>query len=221
MRKRIIIGVMIALIIGVSGTNYFGQSLVSKSGYTYSGTTSRDKNILALNQAMRKLWTDHMQYTYATVNAFYHNPTAVEANLDRLLQNQKEMGAAIVPYYGKDAGDSLAALLTTHIQQAVPVLKAAKAGDKVALDKALTDWYANADEIAVFLSKANPKNWKESATKPMMKAHISQTTAYSVDILKGDYAQAVKDYDEAYHHMMMLADTLTDGIVKQFPKKFK
>ena len=54
----------------------------------------------------------------------------------------------------------------------------------------------------------------------MLKTHIEQTTAYSVDLLKGDYAQAIKDYDKAFKHMMMLADTLAAGIIAKYPDKF-
>ena len=79
-----------------------------------------------LNTTMRKHWGDHMQWTYATVDAFFNNPAALDAHLNRLLQNQKDIGAAIVPYYGQAAGDTLSALLTTHITQAPAVLQAAK-----------------------------------------------------------------------------------------------
>lgn len=176
---------------------------------------------LDLKSAMRKLWSDHMQWTYSTINAFYHNPDAVQPTLDRLLQNQKETGVAIVPFYGQAAGDKLSELLTTHINQAVPVLTSAKANDKEALDKALADWYANAKEIADFLSAANPDNWPSSVTEKMMKEHITTTTTYAVDLLKGDYVQAIKDYDKAYDHMMMMSDALTEGITAQFPDKFR
>jgi len=186
-----------------------------------AATTAHDpQKEIALYTAMHDLWADHMQWTYATVKAFFHNQESVQPTLDRLLQNQKDLGAAIVPYYGKAAGDQLAGLLTTHIQQAVPVLKAAQANDKAALDKAVADWDANAKAIADFLSTANPKNWPTSATEPMLKTHIDQTTTYSVDLLKGDYAQSIKDYDVAFHHMMMLSDTLAKGIIAQFPDKF-
>ena len=174
----------------------------------------------ALYSAMRNLWADHMQWTYATINSYFHNQVSLQAHLDRLLENQKEIGSAIAPYYGKEAGAKLAALLTTHIEQAVPVLSSAKASDKAALDKALADWYANADEIAVFLSAANPENWPETATKPMMKHHIDTTTGYAVDLLNSDYAKAVKDYDGALRHMMEMSDVLSTGIIKQFPDKF-
>lgn len=175
---------------------------------------------VAFNSAVHQLWSDHMQWTYATVDAFFNNPDAVEAQLNRLLQNQKDMGAAIVPYYGQAAGDTLASLLTIHIQQAVPVLQAAKNGDQAALDKALADWNANAEDIADFLSAANPQNWKQADMREMMKGHITQTTTYAVDLLQKNYNKAVADYQTAYDHMMMMADMLAEGIAKQFPDKF-
>jgi len=52
---------------------------------------------VALNGAMRKLWSDHMQWTYATVDAYFNNPDGLQAQLDRLLQNQANIGSAINP----------------------------------------------------------------------------------------------------------------------------
>ncbi len=175
---------------------------------------------VALYTAMQGLWAQHMEWTYATVDAFFHDQKALTPTLNRLLANQRDIGAAIAPYYGKDAGDHLTQLLTAHINDAVPVLQAAQAGDKAKLDRALASWYANAKDIADFLSAANPDNWPQSATEPMLKAHIAQTTVYSVDLLKGDYAKSIKDYDKAEQHMLMLADVLAKGVIAQFPQQF-
>lgn len=174
----------------------------------------------AFRGAMQKIWNDHMQWTFASVDAFFHNPKGIEAQLNRLLQNQKDIGAAFVPVYGQSAGDQLAKLLTAHIQQAVPVLTAAKNNDQAALKKALDDWYINAREIADFLARSNP-NWKQEDMRTMMKTHIDQTTAYAMDLLKDDYVNAIIKYDEANNHMKMMADELSNGIIKQFPSKFK
>lgn len=174
-----------------------------------------------LNSAMKDLWNAHMYWTLITVDAFYNDPKGLGAKLDRLLQNQKDIGNAIIPYYGKEAGDKLAQLLTEHIQLAVPVLKAAKDGDNNALDKAVKDWYANAKEIGSFLASANPKNWTAKETQGALEMHITHTIAYSVSILKGNYTQSFGGFEEALHHMVHLADILTEGIVKQFPEKFK
>lgn len=175
---------------------------------------------VALNGAMRKLWSDHMQWTYATVDAYFNNPDGLQAQLDRLLQNQTDIGNAIKPYYGDAAGDTLTSLLNQHINLAVPVLEAAKNGDNTALSAASANWYANAKEIADFLSAANPSNWPQHDMEHSMEHHIETTTTYAVDLLGKDYTNAVIHFDEAHNHMMETADLLAKGIALQFPDKF-
>lgn len=219
-KLNLLIAVVITAVI--AGTAGF---LICRSGDDTPSTSAKqssassDKKI-ALYTGMYKLWAEHMQYTYSTVDAFLNESPELQPNLDRLLQNQKDLGDAIRPVYGDAAGDKLTELLTAHIKDAVPVLTAAKAGDNAGLTKSVDAWYANAKDIADFLSSANPDQWPVSATEPMMKTHITTTVAYATDILKGNYAQSIKDYQKAYDHMMMMADTLSQGIIAQHPDKF-
>lgn len=201
-------------------TLLFLTSIFVQSCKKEKASPLESEEFVKLNTKMHSLCSDHMQWTYATVDAFFHNQDQLQANLTRLLQNQKDLGAAIVPYYGQAAGDKLAALLTTHIQDAVPVLQAAKDGNQAALSSALDEWYANAQEIADFLSSANPDHWPQNDMRDMMKGHITQTTTYSVDLLQGNYTKAVEDFGVANEHMMMMADMLSEGIAKQFSEKF-
>jgi hypothetical protein len=214
------ITILIALIAVTTAINAQQMNHSSAMSTNMSSKTFKSSRYLELNQAMRKLWSDHMHWTLATVDAFFNEPNQLEIKLNRLLQNQKEIGAAIVPYYGQAAGDKLAKLLTEHIELAVPVLKAAQANDKASLDAALANWYKNANEIARFLSSANPKNWPAKVTEDALKMHITHTSAYAVNILKNEYASSLKGFEEALNHMLMLADVLTEGLAKQFPAKF-
>jgi hypothetical protein len=177
-------------------------------------------NYTKLNGAMRTLWADHMQWTFSTIDAYFHDQAGLQAQLNRLLKNQEDIGNAIVPYYGQEAGDSLTSLLKTHIQQAVPVLQAAEAGDQTALNQALANWNANAKAIANFLTAANPAHWPKTEMEQMMAHHISTTTTYAVDLMNDDYTNAVTHYDAAFTHMMEMADDLAKGIALQFPEKF-
>ncbi len=113
-----------------------------------------------------------------------------------------------------------AKLLTEHIQLTVPVLKAAKDNDSQALDVAVKDWYANAKDVGSFLASANPKNWTAKETQGDLEMLITHPIAYSVSILKEDYTGSFGGFEEALHHMVQLADILTEGIVKQFSDKF-
>ena len=111
------------------------------------------------------------------------------------------------------------ALLRDHILIAADVVKAAKAGDKPQLEAAQKKWSANGKDIAAFLAAANP-NWPKADLEAMLQKHLDLTTGEVVGRLTKDWAADIKSYDEGHAHMLMFADMLTDGIVKQFPAKF-
>lgn len=184
-----------------------------------SHTSAKASARTALYTAMRTLWDQHMQWTYDAVVAFASGSPALQPTLDRLLANQTDIGNAVAAYYGPAAGGALTQLLQTHIKDAVPVLVAAKAGDKAALETAVTTWYANAQDIADFLAKANPR-WSAGEMRSMMKEHITQTIGYASDVLGGNFTQAIAGFDQAQRHMDQMADMLSAGIIAQFPKKF-
>ena len=174
---------------------------------------------LALQRAMRALWEQHKEWTYATVAAFASGTPNLPATLDRLLQNQTDIGDAIKSYYGKKAGNALTRLLRTHITAAMPVLAAAQAGDQTGLDSAILAWKANAKQIADFLAAANP-HWDKTEMRMMMAKHIDQTVAYAAAQLEGHYARSIRIYSRAEHRMLGMADMLSNGIIAQFPGRF-
>ena len=101
------------------------------------------------------------------------------------------------------------------------MIAAAKKGDSAALASQQARWNRNADEIAAFLSKANPASWKPAAMKSMMRAHLGLTTAEVVARLKRDWAGDVRAYDRTHRQILHMADMLSDGLVVQFPGRFK
>ncbi|MGH9858342.1 MAG: hypothetical protein ACRD4B_10905, partial [Acidobacteriota bacterium] len=104
---------------------------------------------------------------------------------------------------------------------AVEVLKAAKAGDQAQLAAANRKWQANGDEIATFLSAANPQHWPAPTMKAEMKKHLDLTLTEASNRLNGKYAEDAKDYDRVHEHILHFADALSSGIQAQFPDKFK
>ena len=173
-----------------------------------------------LKMTMRKLWTDHTVWTRDYIIAAVDDKPDAMAAANRLMKNQEDIGNAVAGYYGAAAGQQLTSLLKQHISIAVDLIKAAKAGNKTAQKQADDRWQANGVEIATFLSKANP-NWPQATLVDMMKTHLSTTTAEVVARLMHDYDGDVRAYDAVYEHILMMSDALSDGIVKQFPDKFR
>ncbi len=136
----------------------------------------------------------------------------------RLLANQDQLGEAIKPFYGGAAGDQLAGLLRAHITGAAAVVQAAIANDATALAAAKAAWYANADDSASFLARANP-NVDLRAMREMMRVHLDQTLAEATARLTGDWDGDVRAFDAIVAHILDMADALTDAIAAQFPHK--
>ena len=186
--------------------------LVPNVTYAHSKSSFQD--------AMRRLWSDHVAYTRLFIVSAAAGSADKDATTQRLLQNQTDIGNAVAEFYGRDAGNKLTALLRDHILIAANIVTAAKAGDNAKVTSENQRWRQNATDIAKFLHGANPKHWPEATLQSAMFMHLDQTLNEATHELKGEYAASIKDYDEAMDHMLMVADTLSDGIIAQFPSKF-
>ena len=172
-----------------------------------------------LRSAMRELWSEHVIYTRDYIVAAASGSAGASAVAARLMKNQEDIGNAIKPYYGDAAGNKLTSLLKDHINIAVEVVSAAKAGDKAKLADADRRWHTNASDIATFLSGANP-NWSRTDLVTMLNEHLSLTTQEATAELEKRYGDSVSAFDRIYDQALHMADALSDGIIKQFPAKF-
>lgn len=175
----------------------------------------------AFHDAMRSLWQAHGTWTERAIVDFVGGLPDTNLVVARLLQNQVDIGNAVKPYYGKQAGKQLTALLKAHINAAVAVLEAAKSGDAGAIAKAKAAFYANGNQVARFLHAANPHHWSLGAMKTMMRVHLDQVIALAVDQLEGHYQAAIREYDVYIGHILDMAEMLSSGIIQQFPARFR
>jgi hypothetical protein len=192
---------------------------IASPGFSMNAPAAADPAV-GLKLAMRTLWEDHITYTRNYIISALADLPDGDAVAQRLLKNQDDIGDAIKSYFGDAAGKKLSALLRDHILVATEVVKAAKGGDKGQLTAAQLKWSANGKEIAAFLSGANP-HWPRNELEAMLQKHLDLTTGEVVGRLTKDWAKDIASYDEGHRHMLMFADTLSEGIIKQFPEKFK
>ncbi|MGF9905346.1 glycosyltransferase [Brevibacillus porteri] len=168
---------------------------------------------------MRRLWIDHLQWDHKYMVSALAGLEDKDAVLARLLKNQADIGNAIKPYYGEEAGKKLTELLTEHIMIGGKIVDAAKKGDQAGVEKFTKEWHRNADDIAKFLSSANP-NWTEKELKEMMYMHLKLLNDNLQARLKKDWEADIAALDKGEDHILAFADMLTAGIIKQFPNQF-
>src|SRR5262245_39007261 len=128
-------------------------------------------NAEKLRSAMRELWTDHVIWTREYIVNALEGDGSGEAAAARLMRNQEDIGNAIVPFYGKEAGTKLTGLLKEHINSAVDLVAAMKAKDNTKVSAAEKRATTNVTDIATFLSGANP-NWKKDDLQKMLTEHV-------------------------------------------------
>ena len=208
-----------ALATGLFDTEHSSSEAHEQATHTHARAAQTNAQA-AFQDQMRKLWEDHVTWTRLAIVTFVDGSAGFDATAARLMQNQVDIGDAIKPFYGEAAGDHLTLLLKEHIGIAVELLQAARAGDNAAFGEANTAWYANADDIADFLARANPRYWPQATMRAAMKGHLDQTLAEASHELAGEYAKSVADYDEIHHHILGMADVLSSGIIRAFPNRW-
>ena len=108
------------MVLAFAGTH---EATPTTATATAHGRHGEDRQAGAFQDAMRKLWEDHITWTRLAIVSFAHDLPDLPATQARLLRNQVDIGNAIKPYYGTAAGNQLTALLKEHIVGAVALLR--------------------------------------------------------------------------------------------------
>ncbi|MDQ6598781.1 glycosyltransferase [Bacillus salipaludis] len=176
--------------------------------------------VIDLKYPMQQLWVEHAWWTRSLIVSTLSDLKDKDVVLARLLKNQEDLGTIIKSYYGEEEGNKFTALLKEHILIAGKIIDAARRGDQPNINKFNKEWVQNADEIVAFLTSANPY-WSKKVLTEMFYTHLKLTTDEVIDRLKGDWVGDVRTADTNETHLIHMGDILTEGIVKQFPEKFR
>ncbi|MGE5552068.1 MAG: acetylglutamate kinase [Bacteroidota bacterium] len=147
-----------------------------------------------LNNLMRMLWEQHAAWTRMTIISIAEGLADEDLVTKRLLRNPADIAAVFRPLYGNEVAGRVQDLITTHLVLAAQLVKEAKAGDSAAAAETERKWYANADEIAAFLSAINPYWSREEMTR-MWHEHLALVKAQAVARLNKDYAADIAFYE--------------------------
>lgn len=178
-----------------------------------------NKNMLDLNNEMRRLWIEHIVWTKFAVSAILSDAPDTKLIVQRLLQNPSDFEKLFAEYYGFNVAKRFNELLTEHLLIAAEIVKAAKKGDTASVDMLNTKWYKNADDIADFLSSIN-EYWDRRDVQRMMYKHLDLLKSNVMNMIENRYEESIKTFDQIQKQALQMADTYTEGIIKKFPNKF-
>jgi hypothetical protein len=200
---------------------YPGHADHATASMTVRSSPVLTRKAIAFREDMRKLWEDHITWTRLAIISLEGGTPDTQATVARLLKNQADIGNAVKPFYGKAAGARLTQLLREHILIAADLISAAKGGDNAKIAEVQRRWVANADQIAALLHSVNPHYWPLGLMKAEMHMHLKLTTDEAVARLQGDWNADVAAYDRVHRHILHMSDLLSEGLIKQFPKRFR
>ncbi len=170
-----------------------------------------------LSDQFRLLWEQHVYWTRMFIISVVFDLPDMQYVTNRLLRNPKDFANVLQLFYSEDIVSDFVDLFTQHLSIAAELVKAAKAGNNAVATDAEKRWYANADQIAKFFASINPY-WSEQEWKRLLYDHLAMTKNEAVYMLNKKYADSINVFDNIEQGALDMADLMTQGIVKMFPR---
>jgi len=168
---------------------------------------------------MRNLWAGHIFWIRNVVldNAT-GNPEARDIAEKEVVANAKQIASTLSPFYGDLASEKLFTLLADHYAAITEYADATVVGNTLQQEAALAHLSSNADDIAVFLSSANPYLSRDGV-RGLIAAHGAHHVAQIIQLQEHDYKSEAETWKVMREHADVIADTLTTALAKQFPTR--
>ena len=187
--------------------SYLDQRCISKTESDY----------LAMN---RLLWMEHVNWTRMTIISIVFKLPDLPFVQQRLLQNATDLGNCLRPFYGDQIADYYAKLIQEHLVIAAELVTAAVNGDTNTVNTKEKQWYKNADDIVLFLTRINPYLTKD-ALQNMFYKHLELTKNEAVTMIQKNYKADIEIFDEIESEALAMSDMIASAIVMQFFDRFR
>lgn len=210
----------VALWLGIVGMCCLGGGLQGITPASPEAPTTYTASTVDFRDALRKTWAGHVIYTRNFVISLMADLGDLEVVRERIFKNADEIGHIMTPYYGAEAGDKLAKLMREHATIGGQLAAAAKKGDKQEQQDRAKQWHANADAIVSFLNELNP-HWSKDTLKHMFYQHLGFASKEVATRAKKDWQGNMEAFEGGCTHILAWANLLWDGVIRQYPEKFK
>lgn len=194
--------------------------LVSNVGESRAAEEANPARVAEVKQNYRDLWLGHIYWVqHAVLDTAKSSVAQQDAAKKEVDANTKQIADMIVPFYGEARSQQFLSLLDINIGAVREYSEATVAENKSKQDAALARLASNSEDFGTFFSGINP-HLPESTVKGLIAAHGAHHVLQINQYKKKDYAHLDETWKTMRAHVYVIADTLMDAIVKQFPGKF-
>ena len=190
------------------------------NGESHAAGDANPARAAEMKQTFRDLWLGHIYWVqHAVLDNAKSSLAERDAVKNEVDANTKQIAGTLTPFYGKDRSQKFLSLLDINIGAVREYSEATVAGDKSKQDAALARLASNANDFGAFFSGINPY-LSESTVRGLIAAHGAHHVLQINQYKKKDYAHLDETWKLMREHVYVIADTLSEALVKQFPGKF-
>ena len=214
-RELVTVGAAIAALVPLAGSAF-----ADSRHYHPAKRNARTDKTYETAAVLRDLWIGHIFWVRAVSIAMIEKrDDAAKVAEQQAVTNARSIAATIEPFYGATAKDTFFKLLAGHYGAVKAYLVATVADDAAKQGTATQSLTSNAEEIASFLSKANPYLPKD-AVNNLLLAHGGHHIQQIQELKDRKYEAEAHTWEEMKNHIYQVADATADALAKQFADKF-
>lgn len=151
------------------------------------------------------LWDEHVSWTREVVIAILHKLPSLDAAVNRLLTNQKQIAQTFRGKYGDATSRAVHDLLKEHIIIAKNLVEALVAGRGKDVSRLTQTWSQNGQQIADALYNLNPSLATQAEWRKHMQDHLDITTREIIAYQTMRYEDSQVAYVNALNQARVMA----------------
>ncbi len=169
---------------------------------------------------MVRLWIDNVYWTRQSILCLTDRLPGAEETIYRLMKNQEDMGSMFTKYYGKKRGDEFCELISSNTSNVVNIIRSTSRGSTLETEKEKKRMLNNINAITNYLSHINPY-WKNEDLHKLFFLQVELLNNQIEYRLAENYPADIQNVDRSLSEAFTLANFLADGIILQFPERFR
>lgn len=164
---------------------------------------------------VRMIWRDLASWLRAYKTGLYGGIGNTDEVSERLFRIPGEYGGIIGLFFGRQAAEQFAFLLTRYITLLQRLFAAQMNKDVDAVNDLTQQAYQNVNETAVFLTSINPY-WTQGEWVALLSSFTAMQIDEGTTFLTGEYARNIDIFDRILSLTTIIGDYFSEGMADYF-----